>query len=981
MITQFLAINASFISIFFLLIRLAIQFLSPVADTPVCPGAINYDESVGCSISAPSEIDAYTFSGTAGDWVVIRVYSASFWPEARLARPDGTMVCDGHTVPGLLQLVCKLDTTGTHTVFVDVSVFGGTGPYTLYIQRTNSPANPVLMSYDTALSDTISPSPEMDAFSFSGTNGDRVVIRLFSDSFWPEARLARPDGTILCANHTVPGLLELSCQLDTSGTYAILVNDLASAGGPLTGPYTLYIQRTNNPANPVPIGYDETPSDTILPSPEMDAFAFSGTSGDRVVIRLFSDSFWPEARLARPDGTILCANHTVPGLLELSCQLDTSGTYAIFVNDLASAGGPLTGPYSLYIQRTNSPANPVYFAYGTTLSDTISPSPEMDAFTFNGLAGDKVVIRLNAASFWPQARLARPDGTIGCQSSTVPGLLELACQLDTNGIYAILVNDLASAGGPLTGPYTISVQRTNSFPPLVLAVTRASLPNPTGSMMVEFAVTFSGPVTGVDTSFPFNDFALTTTGITGAKVTDVIHTSSNYLVKVDTGSGNGTIRLDIVDDDSIQDMTGHPLGGNGVGNGNFNAGESFTILRNVEVTIGGALMEKYYVPENGSLRPRFAGADQGPVKVTSLDGTTPILASERFIQTYQSSKAYAEMIGYPDGQLTTEYWFPWYNNVTYSTQLRIGNMGSSGIAEIKVYAGGTLVDTLNIPAGQGARKSYAGLDNGPLHVVSTDGTTPILVSERFIQTYQSSASYSEMLGYPNNRLATEYWFPWYNNVSYSTQLRVSNMGSSGTAQIKVYAGGTLIDTLNIPAGQGARKSYAGLDNGPLHVVSTDGVTKILASERFIQTYQASASYAEMMGYPGNQLDTQYCFPWYNNTTDNGLTLSSQLRLSNMGGGTAAIKVYLAGSQIDSFSLSAGGGKRTSYPSANSGPLCVVSTDGVTKILASERFISTYLSSAAYSEMMGYPYSQMDDTWWFPWYNNISYETELRIARP
>jgi hypothetical protein len=201
-----------------------------------------------------------------------------------------------------------------------------------------------------------------------------------------------------------------------------------------------------------------------------------------------------------------------------------------------------------------------------------------------------------------------------------------------------------------------------------------------------------------------------------------------------------------------------------------------------------------------------------------------------------------------------------------------------------------------------------------------------------------------------------------------------------SAEVKVYAGGSLVDTFSLGAGEAKRIAY-NIDNGPLHVVSTDGTTPILASERFILTFGTSASYAEMMGYPDSQLYTEYCFPWYNNAMDGMLGLSSQLRVSNMGAGTAQIKVYLAGLQLDSFSLDAGQGKRIAYPGANGGPLCVVSTDGVTPILTSERFISTYQSSASYSEMMGYSRNRLDDIYWFPWYNNVSYETELRIAKP
>jgi beta-lactamase superfamily II metal-dependent hydrolase len=616
-----------------------------------------------------------------------------------------------------------------------------------------------------------------------------------------------------------------------------------------------------------------------------------------------------------------------------------------------------------------------------------------------------------------------------------------------------------------TASTTKGQSNTIPFYPIVSASTRLD-ENPTSAGSVRFIVAFSKAVTGVNTTAPFSDFTLSTPGLTGSSIASVSGSGTTYTVTVNAGDGIGTLRLDVVDDDSIKDSGNHPLGGGGPGNGTFTAGQTYTVSRPpnalisgntglggvtlsyfdgfgknivsgsdgsytlsvpygwygtvtpsqpcytfnpaaipysnitadqtgrdysaaidpgsgcamISATFGGDPKGSYAVPPNGSVRKSFTNTDSGPVKVYSQDGTSKVLASERFIYTFQNSKSYAEMIGYPNDQLATDYWFTWYNNISYSTQLRVSNMGSSGSAEVKVYAGGNLVDTLSIPAGQGARKAYPGLDSGPLHVASTDGVTPILVSERFIQTFGSSASYSEMMGYPGDQLATAYWFPWYNNLSYSTQLRVSNLGSSGSAEVKVYAGSTLVDTLTIPAGQGTRKSY-NLDSGPLQVVSTDGVTPILASERFIYTYGASASYAEMMGYPGSQLATEYCFPWYNNTTDGSVGLSSQLRVSNMGGNSASVKVYLAGTQLDSFTLLTGEGARKTYPTYNNGPLCVVSTDGVTKILASERFISTYQSSASYSEMMGYPRNRLDDTYWFPWYNNISYETELRIAKP
>lgn len=49
-------------------------------------------------------------------------------------------------------------------------------------------------------------------------------------------------------------------------------------------------------------------------------------------------------------------------------------------------------------------------------------------------------------------------------------------------------------------------------------------------------------------------------------------------VTVNVGTGTGTIRLDVIDDDTIIDSDQTPLGGPGAGNGNFTAGEAYSIV-------------------------------------------------------------------------------------------------------------------------------------------------------------------------------------------------------------------------------------------------------------------------------------------------------------------------------------------------------------------------------------------------------------------
>ncbi|GIV69775.1 CSLREA domain-containing protein [Caldilinea sp.] len=108
----------------------------------------------------------------------------------------------------------------------------------------------------------------------------------------------------------------------------------------------------------------------------------------------------------------------------------------------------------------------------------------------------------------------------------------------------------------------------DATPPTIVSITRAD-PSPTNAASVNFLVTFSEEVTGVDAG----DFRLTTTGsIAGVSVTGVSGAGATRTVTVGTGAGNGAIRLDAPSDATIFDSVGNPLGGLP-----FTSGEVYTV--------------------------------------------------------------------------------------------------------------------------------------------------------------------------------------------------------------------------------------------------------------------------------------------------------------------------------------------------------------------------------------------------------------------
>ena len=210
---------------------------------------------------------------------------------------------------------------------------------------------------------------------------------------------------------------------------------------------------------------------------------------------------------------------------------------------------------------------------------------------------------------------------------------------------------------------------SDSTSPTVLSNVRAN-PNPTTLASVDFTVTFSEPVMGVDMVGPqFDDFALTnSSGISGASITGVSGSGATYTVTVNTGTGGGTIRLDVPATATITDLVGNSLSGLP-----FSTGEAYSV-RGVNVYVGGALNGSYFLTTGQSTRQNYAGVDSGPVKVISTNGTPIITALRDAWAVNGVTTSFSQLMGLPLEQLSDTYVFPGYNNVTLDEQLRIANV-------------------------------------------------------------------------------------------------------------------------------------------------------------------------------------------------------------------------------------------------------------------------------------------------------------------
>ena len=207
--------------------------------------------------------------------------------------------------------------------------------------------------------------------------------------------------------------------------------------------------------------------------------------------------------------------------------------------------------------------------------------------------------------------------------------------------------------------------------------------------------------------------------------------------------------------------------------------------------------------------------------------------------------------------------------------------------------------------------------------------------------------------------------------------------SSSCTNIDVSIGGADQGSFGISSsGSLVQASFPTINNGPVKLAST---TPILASERVIYKVNGTpTSFSEMMALPDSQLDTIYWLPWYNNKD-----LDTQLRFGNATNQPVTVRIWIGLQEMTTgcvpspsvpypYVLNQGQSLRVSCPSANNGPVKIVSTGG--NIVAAERVIFKGNGvPTSYSEMIALPNNQLDSTYWLPWYNSKDLDTQLRVG--
>jgi hypothetical protein len=274
------------------------------------------------------------------------------WPKFRVYRPSGTLLCSSSS-DHATDANCVLDASGSYTIVAMNNRNAVGGDYGLYAQRINAPVGTTSIAFGDNTSGTLSLAAVED-FAFSGSQGDVIYVRMADaggTALNKKVQVYRPDGSLLCPSISQVKDEFVNCTLDTTGTFTLLAMD---SGGWLTGPFSLYVQRSSNPVGASPVSYGSPVSGTLALG-AVDDYSFSGVSGQQIKFRMQEPSSSPlrsKLRVFSANGVHLCNQHTSSGsvFIEVTCTLNTTGTHTVIVMDFTGGAG---GNYQLTLTHLN----------------------------------------------------------------------------------------------------------------------------------------------------------------------------------------------------------------------------------------------------------------------------------------------------------------------------------------------------------------------------------------------------------------------------------------------------------------------------------------------------------------------------------------------------------------------------------------------------------------------------------------------------
>ena len=272
-----------------------------------------------------------------------------------------------------------------------------------------------------------------------------------------------------------PGSITLVELLPADGSAPIAVFSGVDNGTACPGVFSIDVTATGDM-----LSYGQTVSGVITDTAYSQEWRFAGAAGDGVTITMAADepdgTLDPYLSLYDSSGRELTANDDSNsadlGLYDAQIAgfvLPGDGQYVVIASRFNEELGTGTGTYTLTLERGDSTVPVGSLSYGASVSGTISDSTPYQDWTFEGTAGDSVIITQRAAdgsALDSYLSLYDPAGALAAENddSNDPELGDLDSQitdfvLPATGTYRVRASRFDDVSGTTTGAYELSLSR------------------------------------------------------------------------------------------------------------------------------------------------------------------------------------------------------------------------------------------------------------------------------------------------------------------------------------------------------------------------------------------------------------------------------------------------------------------------------------------------------------------------------------------
>ena len=325
--------------------------------------------------------------------------------------------------------------------------------------------------YGDDLNGSISFNGEVDEYTFSGTNGDKIIITMRGSSAQFDACLAllNPSNDIVAQHCNAGGMAEIEFTLASTGTHTIAAfdefgNDLSS--------YGLSLQIVNDAAYVPSVNCGDDWNFTVGNLAEMEAFSLGLSSGDilRLQARASSEPFDLMLELYNPSGSLAAsATEGADGMAVISGYVPTvTGTFTLIVTD---GNGDETSSVAASLQKLNDPACAAPRACGDDWNFTLGNLAEMEAFSFFSTSGSSITVEAEASSSSLEEviQIFSPNGNLLAADTAYSGSALISnFIIPATGDYIFLIfddvgNETSSVAATLEGACIATLLCTNDL--------------------------------------------------------------------------------------------------------------------------------------------------------------------------------------------------------------------------------------------------------------------------------------------------------------------------------------------------------------------------------------------------------------------------------------------------------------------------------------------------------------------------------------